>query len=287
MKLKKIWFLPLILLALVLTGCSNQAAKKKTPVLTKTQVIKKSQKAFKSGQVIQSVRLATDTSSQIVTANTTFGGDKTTVYHINNQTTSKGKTSTSEEWVNMNNVFINGSGTWYKANLEELSGHSYADLAETVMNNELIFDPDSKLVKAYKMKRNGQTYTLNAKITDKDIMEDACEEVADTIGQTSQQEAVFKRILKYGKFQNMTVKMVVKKQKLYSFNVFVNMKLGKYMTARFGQSYGNFGSHDFLKLPNEAFDAKQLPMQKKTQTKKSTKKTSKKTSKKTTTKQNK
>lgn len=278
-KLQKLWFLPLILLALVLTGCNKQTAKK-TPVLTKSQVIKKSQTPFKSGQVIQSVRLATDTSSQTVIANTTFGGDKSTVYHINNQTTNKGKTSSSEEWINMNNVFINGGGTWYKAELNKLSGHSYAELAQTVMNNEMIFDPDSALTKAYKMKRKGQTYTLNATIKDKDVMEDAAEQIADTIGQTDQQEAVFKRILKYGKFKNMTVKMVVKNKKLYGFNLFVNMKVGKYMTAHFGQSYGNFGAHDFMKVPTEALNAKPLPMEKTTTTKK-TKKTTKKISKKT------
>lgn len=90
MKLKKFWFLPILLLGLVLTACSNNQ-KENTASLTKSQVIKKSQKAFKSGQVIQSLRLGDATSAQTVTANTTFGGDDSTVFHINNQTTAKGK----------------------------------------------------------------------------------------------------------------------------------------------------------------------------------------------------
>ena len=34
------------------------------------------------------------------------------------------------------------------------------------------------------------------------------------------------------------------------------------MTARFGQSYGNFGSHDFMKVPDNALNAKELPTKK-------------------------
>lgn len=262
MKLKKLWFLPILMLGLILTACSNQKTKKAAPVLTKSQVIKKAQKTFKSGQVIQSVRLGTDTSTQTVIANTTFGGDNSTVFHINNSTTNKGKTQSSEEWVNMNNVFINGGSTWYRSNLDSLSGHNYAELVSSIMNNQVIFNPSSSLTKAYKMTRKGQTYTLNAKVTDKKTMQDASDQIISTIGQTPAQEAVFRRILKYGKLQNMTVKMVVKKQKLYSCNIFINLKLGKYMTARFGQSYGNFGSHDFLKVPTIALNAKELPKQK-------------------------
>ena len=43
------------------------------------------------------------------------------------------------------------------------------------------------------------------------------------------------------------------------------MKLGKLMKVRLGQSYGNFGSHDFLKVPDSALNAKPMP---KTNTKK-------------------
>lgn len=258
MKFKKIFLALLLMFGLALAGCSKQAANKPAPVLTKSQVLKKSQKPFKSGQVIQSVRLATDTANQTVIANTIFGGDKSTIFHITNQTTAKGKTRSSEEWINMNNVFLHGDN-WYKAELDQLSGHSYAELMAAIVNNPVISDPDSSLIKAYKMSRKGQTYTLNAKVTDKNVMADAAEQIAGTVGQTADQEAVFRRILKYGKFQDMTVKLVVKEQKLYSCNIFINLKLGKQMTAHFGQSYGNFGSHDFLKVPETALDAKPLP----------------------------
>ncbi|MBI1700757.1 DNA polymerase, partial [Lactobacillus crispatus] len=46
---------------------------------------------------------------------------------------------------------------------------------------------------------------------------------------------------------------------LSTFNVFVNMKLGKLMYVKVGQSYGNFGSHDFLRVPDSATNAKDLP----------------------------
>lgn len=270
MKIRKLWLLPILLLGLVLAGCSNKSnTKKSATALTKTQVVQKAKKSFKSGQVIQSVRLATDTSTQLVTANTIFSGNNGTIFHITNQTTSKGKTQSTEEWVNMNNVFINGSSTWYKAKLDSLSGHSYAELVNAIMDNKLILDPSSKLVKAYKMTRKGQTYTLTANLTDKTLMKNASEPIIATVGQTSAQESVFRRILNYGKLKNMTVKMVVKNNKLSTFTVFVNLKLGKYMTARFGQSYGNFGSQDFLKVPTSVLNAKALP------TTKSSKKSSK------------
>ncbi|MEK2481588.1 hypothetical protein AAAB32_10080, partial [Lactobacillus acidophilus] len=47
----------------LLSGCSSQK-KKADPVLNKDEVVQKPRKSFKSGQVSQSVTLATDTSSQ-------------------------------------------------------------------------------------------------------------------------------------------------------------------------------------------------------------------------------
>lgn len=241
----------------LLGGCSNQQKKAK-PALTKTQVVKRVKQNFKSGQVIQSVTLGTDTSKQVALANTNFGGDST-VYHITNQTTSKGKTRSSEEWVNLNNVYINGQDTWYKADLEKLTGHNYADLTDAIMNNHLITNPSEKLVDAYKMKRNKGTYTLTAKLTDKKLMKKAATPIFNTTPQSTAQAKVFKQIQKLGKYQDMSVKAVVKNDKLSTFTVFINMKLGKLMHVKVGQSYGNFGSHDFLKVPSAATNAKDLP----------------------------
>lgn len=258
MKLKKVLIGISFAALLLLGGCSQQ--KKAEPVLTKNQVVQKAKKDFKSGQVIQSVTLSTDTSSQIAASSATFGGEST-VYHITNQATSKGKTSSNEEWVNLNNVYIHGSDAWYKADLEKLTGHSYADLTDAIMNNHLIHNPSDTLVKAYKMKHNKKekTYTLTAKLTDQALMKKAAAPIFNTTAQSSAQAKVFKQIEKLAKYKNMTVKAVVKDNKLSTFNVFVNMTLGKTMTAKVGQSYGNFGSHDFLKVPASATNAKDLP----------------------------
>ncbi len=90
-------------------------------------------------------------------------------------------------------------------------------------------------------------------------MKDAADPIFGTTGQSAAQEKVFRRVQKYGKYQNMTVKAVVKNKKLTSYNLFINMKLGKLMKVRLGQSYGNFGSHDFLKVPDSALNAKPMP----------------------------
>lgn len=257
MKFKKIFIAIGLGAALVLGGCSQQK-KAAEPVLTKNQVIKKTQQTFKSGQIIQSIRLSTDTSSQLVSANASFGGEPT-IFHINNETSSKGKTQNTEEWVNANNVYLNGRSTWYKTNFEKLSGHSYAELLDAVINNQTMMNPDDKLLKAFKMTRKKNTYTLTATIKDKSIMKDAADPIFSTTAQSAEQEKVFRRIQKYGKYQDMTVKAVVKNKKLTSYNLFINMKLGKLMKVRLGQSYGNFGNHDFLKLPDSALNAKPLP----------------------------
>ena len=259
-KLKKAFIGISLATLFLLGGCSQQKKNTADPVLTKSQVVQKAKKSFRSGQVIQSVTLGTDTSSQVALASTTFGGEST-VYHITNQTTSKGKTRSSEEWVNLNNVYINGRDTWYKADLEKLTGHSYADLTDAIMNNRLIHNPSDTLVNAYKMKRNKKekTYILTANIKDKDLMKKAAAPVFNTVAQSSNQAKVFKQIQKYGKYKNMTVKTVVRDNKLAGFNVFVNMKLGKMMTVKVGQSYGNFGNHDFLRVPTSATNAKPLP----------------------------
>lgn len=258
MKFKKIFIAISLGTALILGGCSQQ--KKAEPVLTKNQVVKKTQKSLKSGQVIQSIKLSTDTATQLVSANTNFGGNPT-VFHISNQTTSKGKTQTTEEWVNnSNNVYLNGRSTWYKTDYQKLSGHSYAELLDAVINNQTMLNPNSDIVKAFKLKRNKKTYTLTATIKDKTVMKKAADPIFSTTAQSAAQEKIFRRIQKYGKYQNMTIKAVVKNKKMTSYNLFINMKLGKLMKVRLGQSYGNFGgNNDFLKLPDSALNAKPLP----------------------------
>lgn len=245
---------------LLLGGCSQPKKAKSTPILNKTQVVQKAKKNFKSGQVIQSITLATDTSNQVAIANTTFGGNSP-VYHITNQTTTSNsnKSASTEEWINSDNVYIVGPDAWYKANLQKLTGHSYTELTDAIMNNHFITNPSDKLVKAYKMKRDKRVYTLSAKITDKDLMKKAASPVFNTVAQSINQARTFKQIQKYGKYKDMTVKAVVKNNHLSTFNIFVNMKLGKLMTVRIGQSYGNFGSHDFLRIPDSATNAKPLP----------------------------
>ena len=61
------------------------------------------------------------------------------------------------------------------------------------------------------------------------------------------------------KIQGMTAKLVVKNKKLYSFQYLVKIKVNKLMRFSAGQSYGNMGKQDFLKIPNNALNAHPLP----------------------------
>lgn len=265
MKFKKILLSVGIFAALISGGCSKPK-KQAEPILTKTQVIKKAQKSFKSGQVKQVVNLKTDTSSQVVASNFVFGGDPT-VFHLNYQTKSnqgKKNSHSMDEWIsNTGSLYINGQSTWYKSETEKLTGHTYADILDAIFNNKMLLDPPTKLINAYKMNRTGRTYTLTAKITDQDIMKAAVAPIFLTNTQSPQQKKIYHKLAKSGKFENMNVKLVVKKNKLYTFNYKVNLKIGKLMKLSAGQSYANIGSHDFLKIPTNALDAKPLPKQNK------------------------
>ena len=262
MKFKKVLLSIGVVIALVSSGCSKQK-KQADPVLTKTQVIQKSQKSFKSGEAKQIVNLKTDTSSQIVASNYSFGGDPT-VFHVNYQTEAKGKTHNMDEWIsNTGNLYINGQSTWYKTEIEKMSGHSYADVLDAVLNNEMLMNPPKGLTDAYKMKRSGKTYTLTAKITDKKIMKAAVAPIFTTNTQSPQQQKIYQKLAKVGKFEDMTVKLVVKGTKLSTFSYTVNLKIGKMMKMSAGQSYSNLGRHDFLKVPNNALDGKPLPKENK------------------------
>lgn len=262
MKFKKILLALSIAVALVTSGCTKQE-KQTEPILTKTQVIERSQKTFKSGQAKQIVNLKTDTSSQIVGTTYTFGGNPT-VFHINYQTQNKNKTLSLEEWIsNTGTMYINGQNTWYKGQLASLTGHSYADLLNSIANNKMLIDPPKELIKSYKMTRKGKTYTLKATIKNKRIMKAAVAPIFRTNTQGVTQLQTFRKLTKVGKFQNMQVKLIVKNKKLKTFSYLVNIKLGKLMRLSAGQSYGNIGSQDFLKIPNNVLNAKPLPKQNK------------------------
>lgn len=262
MKFKKLLLSLGVVAALISGGCSNQK-KQAEPVLTKTQVIKKAQRSFKSGQAKQLVNLKSDTSRQVVASTYTFGGNPT-IFHVNYQTENKNKTRSSDQWVsNTGTLYINGQSTWYKTKLEPVTGHSYADLLEAILNNEMLMNPPKALTNAYKMTRKGNTYTLKATIKDKKIMKHAVKPIFATNTQSLEQKKIYKQLSNVAKYQNMSVKLVVKNNKLYLFNYSVNMKIDKLMTFNVSQSYGNMGSQDFLKLPNNALNAEPLQRNKK------------------------
>ena len=258
MKFKKLILGLSIAAALVAGGCSKPK-KQSEPILTKSQVIKCSQKSFKSGQAKQTVTLGTDTSKQVVATTALFGGNPT-VFQLNYETQSKGKTQSSQEWVDSaNHVYINGQSKWYKADFNKVTGHSYADLLDSFTNNAMLMDPPAVLTKAYKMTRKGHTYTLNAKIKDQQTMKDALDPIFITNTQSPKQKTIYNKLVKMGKIQGMTAKLVVKNKKLYSFQYLVKIKVNKLMHFSAGQSYGNMGKQDFLKIPNNALNAHPLP----------------------------
>ena len=258
MKIKKLMLGLSLMAALIAGGCSKPK-KQSEPILTKSQVIKCSQKSFKSGQAKQVITLGTDTSNQVVATTALFGGSPT-VFQLNSQTQAKGKTQSAQEWVdNSNHIYINGESNWYKSDFNKLTGHSYVDLLDSIVNNPMLMDPPAALTKTYKMTRKGQTYTLDATVKDQKTIKKALDPIFITNNQSSKQQTIYRKIAKIGKIQGMTAKLVVKNKKLYTFQYLVKIKVNKLMRFSAGQSYGNIGSRDFLKIPNNALNAKPLP----------------------------
>lgn len=260
MKICKFWYLLLLLPLLILGGCKNETSKKAPAPLTKAEAIKIAGKSFKSGQVIQSLKLSSDTSSQVVIANTIFGGERAT-FHINNQISSEGKTRHSEIWVNSNHLYMNGSSTWYKADLEKMTGHTYADVVAAIYNNPILTDPGQI---NYKFSKKKTLYTLTGKTTNAKLIKSFINSIASSLPQSTNQADVLSRIQKYSKNSALTVELSIRNRKLVGANFFVNAKFGKLMKVRWGQSFGNFGSHDFLKVPTNVLAAKPLPTTKST-----------------------
>lgn len=259
MKVKKLLLLAAAgLVMLTATGCQKQRTES---TLTKSQVIKKAAKPFKSGQLNQYLTLSNGTQSQKLTQATVFGGQNA-IFHTSNQLTNGDKQQTIDSWLTSNQFYINGRNTWYHADSQELLGYTYADMSDTIFNNQLLLDPSASLTKAYKLKHKGSLYTLTATVTDKQTIKDEASAIMGTIGQTAAQTKLFNRLTKAATFQKMTVTTNVQNGKLAGAKISLTGKIGHSMTLNLRQVYGNLGQHEFLKLPQATSDAKALPKEK-------------------------
>ncbi|MDO4912650.1 MAG: hypothetical protein Q3960_03740 [Lactobacillus sp.] len=259
--MKKITKLFLIMAACTLLSACGQK-KKATPILTKNQVIKKAQKAAHSGEAIQTFKIKTATSSNYISSDIWYGGNPLVLNIVYQQFNSNGNQSNKTSmWVNSNGIaYIHGQ-KWYKTNLVKFTGHNFYDFYNASSQSPMLVDPADSLIKAYKMKRQGQTYTLTATIKDKSILDDALNPILNTASLGTKQQEAFNNFLKKSKFKNITVKLVYKNGQLASFNYTVHYKLQIYQ-LELSQQIGNQGKQDMLTMPQETGNAVDLPTNK-------------------------
>lgn len=243
---------------LLLSGCQQPKEK----VYSKSQIVKKAAKSHKSGEVIQSLKLSTDTSSQQVIATSYYGGTPQ-IFHVSTRLVNNNQTKSTNAWISSTNtIYLQGSQKWYKANATTVTGHNYAELQGALTANSLLTAPSKKLIKSYHLKRDGNKYTLKATIKDPELLKAAASPIVTTISIGQKQAQSIKQMMKRAKYQNMKVKLVYQNNKLVTFNYFVYLKIGKTYSLRLGQSHGNFNTHNFLKLPTEASSADSLQTKK-------------------------
>lgn len=255
MKIKSAFVILTAAVGLFMTGCQQQSQ----PQLNKSQVVKKAQKPFKSGQVKSQMTMDSGAMKESITSTTVFGG-KNTVFHTRSHIKMDDSTTGFNSWLAPSGFYLIGKKGWFKTDSEKAMGYNYSDVQYSIVNNPLIQDPNPALVKAYKMQYNPKkkTYTLTANIKDKKILAQVTKNIMGIMSQSRKQSQNFDTWQDMASFKDMKVKAIVANNKLSSFRVVLDVLLNKQAKLHLDQTYSNFGDYEFLQLPAEAGKAKTL-----------------------------
>lgn len=277
MKKKKLITIAMIVLlslsSIGLTACSsktvknynNQTVKRNDDTITVKRARKIMGRGFKNGLVKQQLRIVTDLphnkeKTQKIINQIAFGGPDTVAQVISQTKTGK-KLQGFGVWLDPNNSYIQGKkNTYYKVNYQKLTGHSYADLMDTILNNYNITQPDPIIKKAQKIeKKNNGVYELSATLTNKKIMKETTNRIFQSLSQAPGQEQMLKFMAKHANYQEVILKANLRGDSMISYSEEVIAKLGKNNQITVSQNYSNFGGYSNLKLPSETKGAKTLP----------------------------
>lgn len=257
MRHKKILLGIALIGAIFLAGCSKantytKQSAKEHPV-TKTQVVKYSQKDFDNGEALYSVTLNDGKHKHTIKSDYEFGS-KPTIFHVIGRMQSGKKQMYTDNYLDIDNSYARTTG-WKRTDYDKITGKNYASLVNNIVNNDLIFNPDKRLVKAYTLKNNaGQdTQLLSATVRDSAVMKKYAATMADLASQSKSQKELFRELIKRGKFQIMTSKAVVHAKRLTAFSSAITLKYDKYV-IKLEEGYFNFGKHSKMQIPDEVIN---------------------------------
>lgn len=248
---------------------NNKTIKRNSDIITVKRAQKIMGRGFKNGMVKQQFQIVTDEphnkqKQQKIINQVVFGGPNT-VMQVLSQTKSGKKTQGFMAWLDPNNSYLQGrKNVMYTVNYNKLTGHSYADLADTIINNYNITQPDPVIKKTEKIeKKQNNVYELSATLTNKRIMKDTTSKIFQSLPQAPQQAKMLKFMAKQANYQEIIIKADLRGDRMLSYTEQVIAKLGKNNQITVSQQYSNFGGYPNLKLPDEAKSAKPLPKSKK------------------------
>lgn len=260
----------LLLTSMILAGCgnpktyNNKPAQPRKTIMTKKAAIKIMKKPFTSASVEQKMVMTNNTkkknNQQIVINQVVFGGEPTVMQVLNRVKAGK-QNRAIMGWLDGNHSYLVGNkNKYYKVDFDKLTGHNYADILDSVMNNYNITNPDNALTKELTVESKPKFYQIGGSTANKKLMKDTAKRILTIMPQEKAQALVFKNINRSAKFEQMTVTGQIRGDRLQGYKEKLIGEIGKNITLEITETYKNFNQYSEIKLPDEAANAKPLKM---------------------------
>ena len=260
----------LLLTSVILAGCgnpktyNNKPAQPRKTAMTKNAAIKIMKKPFTSASVEQKMVMTNSTkkknNKQIVTNQVVFGGEPTVMQVLNRVKAGK-QNRAIMGWLDGNHSYLVGNkNKYYKVDFDKLTGHNYADILDSVMNNYNITNPDKALTKELTVESKLKFYQIGGSTANKELMEGTAKRILTIMPQEKAQALVFKNINRSAKFEQMTVTGQIRGDRLQGYKEKLIGKIGKNITLEITETYKNFNQYSGIKMPDGVADAKPLKL---------------------------
>lgn len=260
----------LLLTSMTLFGCgnpktyNNKPAQPRKTAMTKNAAIKIMKKPFTSASVEQKMVMTNSTkkknNKQIVTNQVVFGGEPTVMQVLNRVKAGK-QNRAIMGWLDGNHSYLVGNkNKYYKVDFDKLTGHNYADILDSVMNNYNITNPDKALSKELTVESKPKFYQIGGSTANKELMKGTAKRILAIMPQEKAQAIVFRNINRSAKFEQMEVTGQIRGDRLQGYKEKLIGKIGKNITLEITETYKNFNQYSGIKLPDEVANAKPLKM---------------------------